>query len=146
MSRERVPPEKRHRARLLAGVFFREPVQRRGGVVRVFLLIGGVALILIGLALVVLPVVPGFPLVIVGMLMLAAGSAWVRGRLNGLERRLPTGIRARLRRLARQEHEFLERRMHPNAHGEDPGSNRNPHGDGHGNAAPKPDAADPSPR
>lgn len=131
MSRERVPPEKRHRARLLAGAFFREPARHRGGVMRAFLIVGGILLILVGLALVVLPVVPGFPLVIIGMLMLAAASAWVRARLNGLERRLPTGMRARLRRLARKEQEVLAHHLHPNG----------THG-----GQPKRDATDPSPQ
>jgi hypothetical protein len=117
MSRERAAPEKRHRARLLAGVFFREPTRNRGGVSRMLLIIGGVLLVLLGVALIVLPVVPGFPLVIIGMLMIAAASAWVRARLNSLERRLPTGVRAKLRRLARKEHEVLERHLHAGQNG-----------------------------
>lgn len=118
MTRERATSEKRHRARLLAGAFFREPKRRRGGVTRAFLIVGGIVLILVGIALVVLPVVPGFPLVIIGVLMIAAASAWVRAKLNGLERRLPTAVRARLRRLARKEQEVLDRQFpaiaHPN--------------------------------
>ena len=75
MSRARVNNDKRHRARLLAGEFFREPRRHRGGVARAFLIVGGVLLVLVGVALVVLPVVPGFPLVIIGVLMIAVGAA-----------------------------------------------------------------------
>ena len=113
MSRARATPEKRHRARLLSGAFFREPRRHRGGVARAFLIVGGILLVLIGVALVVLPVVPGFPLVIIGVLMIAAANSWARNLLNSLERRLPTSLRARLRRLARKENEMIARHMHP---------------------------------
>lgn len=112
--------DKRHRARLLAGEFFREPLRRRGGVARAFLIVGGILLTLIGVALVVLPVVPGFPLVIIGILMIAAASAWARNLLNSFERRLPTPVRARLRRLARKEQETIAKHLH---HAEPPASN-----------------------
>jgi len=112
MSRARVSPEKRHRSRLLSGVFFHEPRRHRGGVARAALIVGGILLVLIGVALVVLPVVPGFPLVIIGVLMIAAANSWARNLLNSLERRLPTSVRTRLRRLARKEHETIARHMH----------------------------------
>ncbi|MEY3144314.1 MAG: hypothetical protein RLY21_2807 [Planctomycetota bacterium] len=121
MSRARVTPEKRHRARLLAGAFFREPRRPRGGVSRAFLIAGGIILVLIGVALVVLPVVPGFPLVIIGVLMIAAASSWARKLLNTMERRLPTPVRARLRRLARKEQETIARHVHISTDAE-PGS------------------------
>lgn len=111
MSRAKAPPEKRHRARLLSGVLFHEPRRHRGGVARAALIAGGVLLSLVGVALVVLPVVPGFPLVIIGVLMIAAASAAFRNLLNNLERRLPTAVRARLRRLARKEQETIHRHL-----------------------------------
>ncbi len=79
---------------------------------RALLLVGGIVLCLGGVALILLPVVPGFPLVIIGVLMIAAASAAARNMLNRLERRLPTGIRARLRRLARKEQETVARHLH----------------------------------
>jgi flagellar biosynthesis component FlhA len=71
-----------------------------------------VLLCLVGVALVILPVVPGFPLVIIGVLMIAAASAAARNLLNNVERRLPTAVRARLRRLARKEQETVARHLH----------------------------------
>lgn len=66
------------------------------------LVVVGLILLLIGVLLVVLPVVPGFPLVIVGVVMLATGSVRARRFMNSLERRLPSGVRAQLRHHLRQ--------------------------------------------
>lgn len=128
MTRVRAPVEKRHKARLLSGALFHEPRRQRGGVARALLMIGGVLLTLVGVALIVLPVVPGFPLVIIGVLMIAAASAAARDLLNAFERRLPTTIRAKLRRLARKEQEVIAHHMHPSAEG---GHDSNGHAGGH---------------
>lgn len=112
MSRQHPKPEKRHRSRLLSGVLFREPARPRGGASRALLIVGGLLAIVAGVALVVLPVVPGFPLVIIGVLMIAAASPWARGVLNRFEQRLPSAVRAPLRRLTRRVKEQIARRFH----------------------------------
>ena len=61
--------------------------------------VSGAALLAGGVALGPIPVVPGFPLVVAGLLMLAASSELVRGLINRAETRLPTRVRRALRRV-----------------------------------------------
>jgi Flp pilus assembly protein TadB len=61
----------------------------------------GVLLILVGIVLGILPVVPGLPLIAVGMLMLVAASESSRHAVNHGERMLPRFIRRLLRRVTR---------------------------------------------
>jgi flagellar biosynthesis component FlhA len=112
MSRNHAPPERTHKARSLAGALFREPKHKRSQIVRISLIVGGTLCLAAGLLLAVLPVVPGFPLLILGVLLLAAGSAFARRTLNSLEQRLPTGWRRTIRRVARKQENHLE----PTAH------------------------------
>ena len=116
MSRNHEPPERTHKARSLSGALFREPTHKRSQIVRISLIVGGTICVVAGLLLAVLPVVPGFPLVILGVLLLAAGSAFVRRTLNSLEQRLPTGWRRTIRRIARKQENHLE--PTPHAEGE----------------------------
>lgn len=113
MSRNHTPPERTHKARSLAGALFREPKHKRSQIVRISLIAGGVLCLVAGLLLAVLPVVPGFPLLILGVLLLAAGSAFVRRILNSFEQRLPTGWRRTIRRVARRQENHLEPAPHP---------------------------------
>lgn len=54
-----------------------------------------------GIVLGPIPVVPGFPLAIVGALMLAASSESARNLINRLETRLPAAARRGLRRVVK---------------------------------------------
>ncbi|MFM7260622.1 MAG: hypothetical protein ACKO3W_08465 [bacterium] len=58
----------------------------------------GTLLILVGIALGPVPVIPGFPLVLAGILLLAASSGGVRRSINRVERWLPANARSLLRR------------------------------------------------
>jgi len=60
--------------------------------------VGGVLLIVIGLALAVLPIVPGFPLIAVGVLMLVAANEPSRRLVNRGVRHLPRSAFAALKR------------------------------------------------
>lgn len=62
----------------------------------------GVLCILVGVVLGILPIVPGFPLIAVGVLMLVASSEHSRRFINRSERRLPGSIRTLLRRIVRR--------------------------------------------
>jgi hypothetical protein len=55
-----------------------------------------------GIVLGVLPVVPGFPLMIAGLLMMAAGSSVTRSLLNQAEEKLPRRLRLALRGVMRR--------------------------------------------
>lgn len=66
--------------------------------------ITGGAFLAAGVALGPIPVVPGFPLVVVGLLMLAASSELARGLINRAETRLPNPVRRTLRRLMHGRH------------------------------------------
>lgn len=59
----------------------------------------GVVLIVVGVVLAILPVVPGFPLIAVGVLMLAAASEPSRRFLNRTEHRFPAWVRRILRKV-----------------------------------------------
>jgi len=66
---------------------------------RTFMGIGGVLLILIGIALAVLPIVPGFPVVAVGVLMLVAAHEPSRRLVNRGVSHLPRSAVTALRRV-----------------------------------------------
>ncbi len=112
MSRNHEPPERTHKARSLSGALFREPTHKRSQIMRISLIVGGTLCLVAGLLLALLPVVPGFPLLIVGVLFLAAGSAFARRTLNSIEQRLPTGWRRTIRRIARKQENHLEPTPH----------------------------------
>lgn len=61
--------------------------------------VGGVLLIVIGLALAVLPIVPGFPLIAIGVLMLVAANEPSRRLVNRGVRHLPRSAFAALKRV-----------------------------------------------
>ena len=58
-------------------------------------------MVVAGIVLGVLPVVPGFPLTIAGLLMMAAGSSVTRSLLNQAEMKLPRRVRLVLRGVMR---------------------------------------------
>jgi hypothetical protein len=84
--RELFPPPLHHASRF------------RNGVVGTL----GVLCILVGVVLGILPIVPGFPLIAVGVLMLVASSEHSRQFINRSERRLPGSIRGLLRKIVRR--------------------------------------------
>jgi len=61
----------------------------------------GVLCVVVGIILGILPIVPGFPLIAAGVLLLVASSEPSRRLLNRAERRLPDRARKFLRKLAR---------------------------------------------
>ena len=61
--------------------------------------VGGVLLIVIGIALAVLPIVPGFPLIAIGVLMLVAANEPSRRLVNRGVRHLPRSAFAALKRV-----------------------------------------------
>ncbi len=63
----------------------------------------GVVLILLGVVLGVLPVVPGFPLVAVGIVFLVAAGESSRRMVNRGERHLPKFVRRLIRRAVRRD-------------------------------------------
>jgi hypothetical protein len=81
---------------------FVSPETRRRIPVRAAMIAGGILLVVAGIVLGILPVVPGFPLTIAGVLMLAASSSVARRALNAVERVLPHRVRTTLRRLLRR--------------------------------------------
>lgn len=82
---------------------FPPPTRPKSIVSRAFLGIGGVAMILLGIILAILPVVPGFPLIGVGVLMLVAASEHSRKYLNRKEHLLPEAVRKVLRKIVPHE-------------------------------------------
>lgn len=77
----------------------RAPLRTSGPVSRATHAVLGVILIVVGIVLAVLPVVPGFPLIAIGILMLAAASEPSRRFLNRTEHRFPAWLRRLLRRV-----------------------------------------------
>ena len=63
----------------------------------------GTLLVAVGIVLSVLPVVPGFPLIALGVLLLVAAGEPTRRFVNRGERRLPRVVRSGLRRLLRRK-------------------------------------------
>jgi hypothetical protein len=87
------------------GDLFPAPLTRRSTLVRASLGVGGTLLVIAGIALTILPVVPGFPLTIAGAIMLAGASRWIRDILNAIDRRLPRRVRSVLRRFLHRHRE-----------------------------------------
>lgn len=81
---------------------FEGPPARRNAIVRFALIVLGVILIFGGVALGPVPVIPGFPLVIAGVLLLAASSGGARRGINRMERWLPVRTRQLLRKALRR--------------------------------------------
>jgi hypothetical protein len=81
---------------------FQDPPRPRAAWVRGVLTVFGILFVIAGVALGPVPVVPGFPLIIAGALMLAASNATARRGMNRLEHALPRATRTRLRRLLRR--------------------------------------------
>lgn len=99
--RDAPPPERD--ADLLAGEFLPASgtTSQRSAFRRTALFVVGLFTLLAGIVLGVLPVVPGFPLMIAGLLMMAAGSSVTRSLLNHAEAKLPRRLRLALRRVMR---------------------------------------------
>lgn len=83
---------------------FQPPTRKAGPVSRATHAVIGVILIVIGVILAILPVVPGFPLIAIGVLMLAAASEPSRRFLNRTEHRFPAWLRRFLRRVVGHHH------------------------------------------
>ena len=82
---------------------FEGPPRRRNPIVRVALIVLGAVLVIAGVALGPVPVVPGFPLVIAGVLLLAASSGVARRGINRAERWLPERTRRLVRKALHRE-------------------------------------------
>ncbi|MEY4119175.1 MAG: hypothetical protein RLZZ116_2503 [Planctomycetota bacterium] len=78
---------------------FPPPSVRSSLLSRTLMGVSGVLLILIGLALAVLPIVPGFPLIAVGVLMLVAAHEPSRRLVNRGVSHLPRSAFAALKRV-----------------------------------------------
>lgn len=81
---------------------FEPPPRPRAAWLRGVLTVLGILFVIAGVALGPVPVIPGFPLIIAGALMLAASNATARRGMNRLEHALPMATRTRLRRLLRR--------------------------------------------
>jgi uncharacterized membrane protein YbaN (DUF454 family) len=81
------------------GDLFAPTRTRRGLVVRVLLFIVGGILVVYGVLGVILPVLPGFPFLLIGMPLLAASSERARGWVNALDKKFPLTLRLLLRRM-----------------------------------------------
>ncbi|MBP9890779.1 MAG: DUF454 family protein [Planctomycetes bacterium] len=81
------------------GDLFAPTRTRRGLVVRVVLFIVGGVLVVYGILGVILPVLPGFPFLLIGMPLLAASSERARGWVNSLDKKFPLTLRLLLRRM-----------------------------------------------
>ena len=84
-------------AALFAAPRSKRSVSARGGSIALGRLLVGA-----GLALMPAPILPGFPLTIAGVLLLASSSSRARNLLNKSERWLPRWMRVLLRRVMRQ--------------------------------------------
>lgn len=111
---------------------FEGPPRRRNPIVRVALIVLGTVLVIAGIALGPVPVVPGFPLVIAGVLLLAASSGVARRGINRAERWLPE----RTRRLVRKALHRDAKEATPLDGGTDP------HANTHANPVPHPPKED----
>jgi hypothetical protein len=79
----------------------RPPAHPHAALARAALLSLGTLLVITGVILTILPVVPGFPLTIAGLLMISGSSRTMRGLINASERRLPAWIRRIVRKTMR---------------------------------------------
>ena len=87
---------------------FGPPPSTRRPAVRVLLLVSGAVLLFAGTVLGPVPVVPGFPLAVAGVVLLAGSSERMRRLVNAAERRLPERARRALRRLIPRRGERAE--------------------------------------
>lgn len=85
----------------LDGDLIPPPSHPHAALARAALLALGTLLVITGVILTILPVVPGFPLTILGMLMITGSSRTMRGLVNSIERRLPTWVRRITRKAMR---------------------------------------------
>lgn len=101
-SHDAAPPERQ--ADLLAGEFLPAPgsTGQRSAFRRTALFVVGLLTLVAGIVLGVIPVVPGFPLTIAGLLMMAAGSSVTRSLINHAEAKLPRRLRLTLRSVMRR--------------------------------------------
>ncbi len=81
------------------GDLFAPTRTRRGLIVRILLFVVGGVLVVYGVIGVVLPVLPGFPFLLIGMPLLAASSERARGWVNSLDKQFPLTLRLLLRRM-----------------------------------------------
>ncbi|MBI1302470.1 MAG: hypothetical protein GC172_01585 [Phycisphaera sp.] len=91
-------------AELLAGEFLPapSPAGQRSAFRRTALFVVGLLMVVAGVVLGIIPVVPGFPLIIAGLLMMAAGSSVTRSLLNQAETKLPRRWRLSVRSVMRR--------------------------------------------
>lgn len=82
----------------LLGDLFEQSRTRHTLIARILLFVIGGALVVYGVVGVILPVLPGFPFLVVGMPLLAASNERSRGWVNALDRRFPLAMRLLLRR------------------------------------------------
>jgi hypothetical protein len=82
---------------------FPPPRAKASALVRAVCGVLGVILILLGIVLGVLPVVPGFPLIAVGIVLLVAAGESSRRFVNRTERVLPRTMRRLIRRALRRD-------------------------------------------
>ena len=101
-SRPATPTERE--ADPLSGEFLPAPrsASPRSAFRRTALFVLGLLMVVAGIVLGVLPVVPGFPLTIAVLLMMAAGSSVTRSLLNHAEMKLPRRVRLVLRGVLRR--------------------------------------------
>ncbi|CAG0985687.1 Inner membrane protein YbaN [Planctomycetaceae bacterium] len=81
------------------GDLFAPTTSRHGLIVRVALFVVGGLLVIYGILGVILPVLPGFPFLLIGMPLMAASSERARGWMNSLDRKFPLTMRLLLRRM-----------------------------------------------
>jgi hypothetical protein len=97
------------------------PPRKRSPLVGMILLLFGAILVAAGIVLGPVPVVPGFPLVVLGLLLMGLGSDRARGWINRSERQLPDRLRRPLR--AARDAFFTRRAEAP---GDSPGPSTDP--------------------
>jgi hypothetical protein len=81
------------------GDLFAPARTRRSLIVRIVLLVVGGVFVIYGILGVLLPVLPGFPFLVIGMPLLAASSERARGWVNALDKKFPLTLRLLLRRM-----------------------------------------------
>ncbi len=70
---------------------------------RLLMLIAGAILVTAGLALGPVPVLPGFPLTMLGLVLLASASETMRRLVNWVDTKLPRWLRAFMRKFRRKQ-------------------------------------------
>lgn len=84
------------------GELFPPPAHPAAALRRAFMAALGVLCIVVGIILGILPIVPGFPLIAVGIVLLVGSSEPSRKFFNRSERWLPRSMRRVLRSIARK--------------------------------------------